>query len=53
MLDVQITVSWDVTSCCLVGINVSGKPVAWATFTEDLQDFSLRRQKTRIELHLA
>ena len=37
MLDIEITVLWDVTSCSIVDINLSATPVASASHPEDFQ----------------
>jgi hypothetical protein len=37
VLDIEITVFWDVTSCSIVDINLSATPVASASRLEDFQ----------------
>jgi hypothetical protein len=37
MLDIEIAVFWDVTSCSIAGINLSATPVASDSHPEDFQ----------------
>jgi hypothetical protein len=37
MLDIEITVFWDVTSCSIIDISLSATPVASASHPEEFQ----------------